>query len=306
MARHNPNRYAPNWPQLSLEIRQAAQWQCQDCQRPCRRPDESVADLAARLWGTRWLGDLYEGSTAYPQRFVLTTAHLDQDPGNNDPANLRALCSVCHLRFDSHFKGTQRRLLAEFNGQLNLDSPTSSGLQLSLLPGRVAPFDLPHKGPAPVEGRALHKPPRPCWVQREGEWIAAEATGEEFIVGDARLVAVDLPSGRQLFAHERVAWSIPTALAASDRRSGGRRHRPKGQASGWIEERLGNRGRTNPSVSYYYRWDSPKGRVSEYIRAGLLERVERMIAEQRPALEILRVVAEGKRKISGVAVELLG
>jgi hypothetical protein len=29
----------------------------------------------------------------YPQRFCLTVAHLDQDPGNNDPANLRALCA---------------------------------------------------------------------------------------------------------------------------------------------------------------------------------------------------------------------
>lgn len=33
-------------------------------------------------------------------RVVLTVAHLDHDPANNDPANLRALCQRCHLRWD--------------------------------------------------------------------------------------------------------------------------------------------------------------------------------------------------------------
>ena len=32
---------------------------------------------------------------------VLTIAHMDQDPGNNDRANLRALCQRCHNRWDS-------------------------------------------------------------------------------------------------------------------------------------------------------------------------------------------------------------
>lgn len=31
---------------------------------------------------------------------VLTVAHLDQDPGNNDPGNLAALCQLCHNRWD--------------------------------------------------------------------------------------------------------------------------------------------------------------------------------------------------------------
>ncbi|MFG6100548.1 hypothetical protein SPB21_35245 [Leptothoe sp. ISB3NOV94-8A] len=84
-----------------------------------------------------------------------------------------------------------------------------------------------------------------------------------------------------------------------------RKHREKGNASGWIEERTGNRKRANPSVSYYYRWDSHKGRVSEYIRASQVTRVARLIEAERPALEILRVVVKGKRKISGVSAELL-
>lgn len=31
---------------------------------------------------------------------VLTTAHLDHDPTNSDPANLRAGCQCCHNRYD--------------------------------------------------------------------------------------------------------------------------------------------------------------------------------------------------------------
>lgn len=84
-----------------------------------------------------------------------------------------------------------------------------------------------------------------------------------------------------------------------------RKHRAPGNASGWIEERTGNRKRANPSVSYYYRWDSHKGRVSEYIRASQVARVAKLIEAERPALEILKVVVEGKRTLSGVSAELL-
>ncbi|MEA5464756.1 hypothetical protein [Leptothoe sp. PORK10 BA2] len=96
---------------------------------------------------------------------------------------------------------------------------------------------------------------------------------------------------------------VPKPLDSAENR---RKHRAHGHASGWIEERIGNRGRKQPSVSYYYRWDSPRGRVSEYIRASKLARVTGLIEAERPALEVLRVVVDGKRKVSGVSAELLG
>lgn len=34
-------------------------------------------------------------------RIVLTIAHLDHTPENNDPANLRAWCQRCHNRYDA-------------------------------------------------------------------------------------------------------------------------------------------------------------------------------------------------------------
>jgi len=56
-----------------------------------------------------------EGSPAYPHcrvsnrtihpvtgsKVVLTIAHLDHNPENNDPANLRAWCQRCHNTYDA-------------------------------------------------------------------------------------------------------------------------------------------------------------------------------------------------------------
>ena len=40
---------------------------------------------------------------------VLTIAHLDHDPSNNDPDNLRALCQQCHNRHDVEHRRQSRR-----------------------------------------------------------------------------------------------------------------------------------------------------------------------------------------------------
>ena len=59
-------------------------------------------------------GNRCEGSPAYPDcravnrvphsvtgsEVVLTIAHLDHQPENNDPANLRAMCQRCHNKYD--------------------------------------------------------------------------------------------------------------------------------------------------------------------------------------------------------------
>ena len=36
-----------------------------------------------------------------PLKIVLTIAHLDHDPGNNNDSNLKALCQKCHLTYDA-------------------------------------------------------------------------------------------------------------------------------------------------------------------------------------------------------------
>ena len=152
-------RYPENWNSLALQIKHEAQWCCQQCQRPCRQPSEPLAIFQRRVQAWRHTQTprpaKYE---AAPRRYLLTVAHLDQQPSNQDPSNLKALCTVCPLQFDSQFRAKQRRLKAEFLGQLCIDDAWQEGLQLSLVPTQIAPYTLPHQGEAPMEGRGKSQP----------------------------------------------------------------------------------------------------------------------------------------------------
>jgi len=79
----------------------------------------------------------------------------------------------------------------------------------------------------------------------------------------------------------------PSALASPSRR---RRYPGKGKASGWIEERKGNRKRKNPSISHYYRWEDTGGKHSKYIQVRKVARVQQMIGAGCPVGEILEVL----------------
>jgi 5-methylcytosine-specific restriction endonuclease McrA len=56
-----------------------------------RRPCTESAALAAGEWDRSWGKDV---------KIVLTVAHLDHDPSNSDPENLRAMCQRCHNLYD--------------------------------------------------------------------------------------------------------------------------------------------------------------------------------------------------------------
>jgi hypothetical protein len=43
-------------------------------------------------------------------RIVLSVAHLDQQPENNDPQNLKALCQKCHINHDRPFSKLNRQM----------------------------------------------------------------------------------------------------------------------------------------------------------------------------------------------------
>ncbi|MBT9316305.1 hypothetical protein [Leptothoe spongobia] len=122
--------YPENWEQIAAGVKDKANWTCEECDRICRKKGESVLDLAQRIEGKNnqfldWvnqtaLADLFDK----PQRFTLTVAHLDHNPANCELSNLKALCSVCHLRYDQehHRKSRARnaRLRQEKDGQIPL------------------------------------------------------------------------------------------------------------------------------------------------------------------------------------------
>ena len=75
------DRYPADWPAISASIRERAG-------NRCEWPGCGLMN-----------GQIVAGKRG-PYPVVLTVAHLDHNPANCDPANLRAWCQPHHLRYD--------------------------------------------------------------------------------------------------------------------------------------------------------------------------------------------------------------
>jgi hypothetical protein len=113
------DRYPTHWPTLALDLKSKQEWTCEHCGKQCRKPKEPLSVFAERVYGGID-GDDWKEAVDCPGKFVLTTAHLDQNPANNDPNNLRALCSGCHLNYDRDYLAANAQAKRERRGQQNL------------------------------------------------------------------------------------------------------------------------------------------------------------------------------------------
>lgn len=89
----NKKLYPKNWKQIRESILQRANNKCEFCgvdnYAIVQRKDKKV-------------------------KIILTIAHLDHNPQNNNPENLRALCQKCHNTYDiEHRKETRKQTLKE-------------------------------------------------------------------------------------------------------------------------------------------------------------------------------------------------
>jgi hypothetical protein len=105
--------YPIDWRELSAIICfERAKGRCEGCARPHLT---HVSHLGDGRWWDEALGIWRNGNgrplprLAPPSRggpplastyVVLATAHLDHDPGNSRPRNLKALCQRCHMLHD--------------------------------------------------------------------------------------------------------------------------------------------------------------------------------------------------------------
>ena len=82
------SNYPDNWPEISLRIRERADWRC-ECAGECglHRGNrcEEMNDSDAK-WASG--------------KVVLTVAHRNHSPADCRDENLMALCNTCHLRYD--------------------------------------------------------------------------------------------------------------------------------------------------------------------------------------------------------------
>jgi hypothetical protein len=113
--------YPIDWPQLSALIRFGrAKGRCERCGRPHGRTvhhlgDGRWFDAEAEIWRDGRGREIEPPAYAEYRRLrrtrvVLAAAHLDHDPGNNRPRNVRALCQRCHLMHDRPHHRVQARL----------------------------------------------------------------------------------------------------------------------------------------------------------------------------------------------------
>lgn len=103
--KENRGLYPPNWREIRAAKLAQAGYRCEgspafpDCRAPHgwfkhKRLGYLTNDpVTAERWAST------EGGTT---TIVLTIAHLDHNPENCAPENLRAWCQRCHLNYDKH------------------------------------------------------------------------------------------------------------------------------------------------------------------------------------------------------------
>jgi hypothetical protein len=146
--------------------------------------------------------------------------------------------------------------------------------------------------------------------QTASGWLTLDCAGEERAIAPDTAHLVEPPGVRQLDlldfgdrlqvlqqrfyakqAQARQTPEHPSSPPAPPPRA--RRRSPRGQASGWIEERQGNKQRQKPSTSYYYGWQVAGEKHKRYIPATKVLRVQRLILERRTVVEILDYLTGG-------------
>lgn len=95
----NKKLYPKNWKQIRNDILKRANNKCEFC--GVDNYAEGYRDKNGNFIkseGMQQEADILDGEKII--RIVLTVAHLDHNPQNNDYNNLKALCQRCHLRHD--------------------------------------------------------------------------------------------------------------------------------------------------------------------------------------------------------------
>lgn len=126
----NRHRYPADWRAISAAIKERASDACEACGAPNRQMiRRGTTPDGYPLWREAEATAYENGYSAItgaevedsgldtcdwgnPVRVILTVAHLDHQPENCDPSNLRAWCQRCHNLYDAPMRAAGRRLRA--------------------------------------------------------------------------------------------------------------------------------------------------------------------------------------------------
>jgi hypothetical protein len=112
------DRYRLDWEEFAHKVKCEAKWNCQCCGKVCRQQGESIKAFANRAFQPN--SQVWKDAITNPQKFCLTVAHLDQNPANDEPDNVQALCTPCHLNHDRPHMDSNIYAKRARQGQLSL------------------------------------------------------------------------------------------------------------------------------------------------------------------------------------------
>ena len=81
--------YPENWNQIATQIKQRSGYCCQRCGMQCLPPGRGYRHLSRKI----------------RSKYTAQVHHRDRQPSNNNPNNLVALCTGCHLSYHQGQKG---------------------------------------------------------------------------------------------------------------------------------------------------------------------------------------------------------
>lgn len=97
----NKKLYPKNWKEIRQNILQRANNKCEFC--GISNYAVGYRDYNGKFVQIDEYAENVSPDVLYGEKIikiVLTIAHLDHNPQNNNPENLRALCQKCHLNYD--------------------------------------------------------------------------------------------------------------------------------------------------------------------------------------------------------------
>jgi hypothetical protein len=99
------------WKAAKVFVKLRSKGKCEECNVP-------NGEVGIRERDGNWVNadefssrcsELDVKDTARFMKIVLTVAHLDQNPANNDLSNLKHLCQRCHNRLDAPHRAARRK-----------------------------------------------------------------------------------------------------------------------------------------------------------------------------------------------------
>lgn len=95
-------KYPPNWSEIRKRILERAENKCECCGLKNKSKIPSFKENGVTVWRDLTYAEWMKKGCPKQVTVILTIAHLDHDETNHNVTDdrLKAMCQLCHLRYD--------------------------------------------------------------------------------------------------------------------------------------------------------------------------------------------------------------